>query len=172
MRKHKTRNMIAGLLPVALIVSACGVDVGVGPHPSLRQPAAVTAEENDDQTQITSLPPREMQEGECTVFLWSEENSRPLVYVQNIAAEHSTMLINSRSVDLERQQASDMIIPGFYARQSFTSDTAELTVRLKPEAGRNLYEGIKIPAGILTVKNQDQSQSIVSVSGLLGCNLS
>ncbi len=158
------------IVPVVILLSACGVDVGVGPHPSLRQPASI--QPNGTGAVLTTLPPREMEKGECAVFLWSEESSRPLVYVQNIASEQSTMLINQKSVDLARDGASDMIIPGFYAQQSFKSDTTELIVRLKPEVGRNLYEGIKIPSGVLTVKNQDQSQNILAVSGLLGCNLS
>jgi hypothetical protein len=59
-----------------------------------------------------------------------------------------------------------------YLLQNFKTDNMEFSVRLKPEAGRNLYEGIKIPSGVLTVRNKDQSQNIIAVSGLLGCNLS
>jgi len=82
------------------------------------------------------------------------------------------MLIDNQSVDLGREQATDMVIPGFYARQNFKTETMELSVRLKPEEGRNLYEGIKIPSGILSLRNDDQSENIIAVSGLLGCNLS
>ncbi len=158
------------IIPFALFVGACGVDMGIGPHPSLRQPDVANVNVNNSE-KMASLPPREMAKGECAVFLWSEESARPLVYVQNIATDYSTMLIDNQSVDLGREQASDMVIPGFFARQNFKSDNMELSVRLKPEQGRNLYEGIKIPSGILTVKKEDHSQNIVAVSGLLGCNL-
>ena len=166
MNRFRKLRGLGAAVPIALLLTSCGVDVGVGPHPSLRQPAAVQQLPNN--TQMTSLPPRQMAQGECALFLWSEESSRPLVFVQNIANDHTTMLIDNQSVDLGREQATDMVIPGFYARQNFKTETMELSVRLKPEDGRNLYEGIKIPSGILSLRNDDQSENIIAVSGLLG----
>lgn len=160
---------ITTLAMLTTLISACGSNVGIGPHPSLRQ-TEVSPERMPD-TRLATLPPREMAKGECAVFLWSEESSRPLVFVQNIATNQSTMLIDHQQVDFDRSQASDMIIPGFFARQNFSTDKMQLSVRLRPEDGRNLYEGIKIPSGIITVTNDDQSENIVAVSGLLGCNL-
>lgn len=166
------RNMrdFGAITFITLLLGACGVEAGLGKLPSARQTLA-SQENNAGGSSLSTLPPREMNTGECAVFLWSEENSRPLVYVQNIATDQSTMLIDRKSVELARNQASEMIIPGFYARQVFTANNVHLSVRLRPDAGRNLYEGIKIPSGILTVRRDDQSENIMSVSGLLGCNI-
>ncbi len=155
-------------LIAALFLTACGADVGLGRPPGVTQAVPENARPNNV---ISTLPPLEMKQGECAIFLWAEESARPLVFTQNIATDQATVLINGQSIGVKRDQASEIVIPGFFARQSFSSREMSLNVRLKPGPARNLYEGIKIPSGILTTKNEDKSENIIAVSGLLGCNL-
>jgi hypothetical protein len=44
-------------------------------------------------------------------------------------------------------------------------------VRINPNPVRNIYEGIKIPTGVITIEDANGSRSIIPVSGMLGCNL-
>ena len=159
----------ATILTMMLALGACGTKVGLGNPQGM--PNETTSSASNASSSISTLPPLQMKKGQCAIFLWSEESSRPLVFTQDIATEHATILIDGTSNRLNRDQSTEMIIPGFFARQEFSDDTMKMSVRLKVDQGRNLYEGIKIPSGILSVKKNDDSENIISVSGLLGCNL-
>jgi len=142
---------------------------GAGPGPGPAAPARASSSVR--ATMLLTLPPQEMNKGECTIFLWAKQDNRPLVFTQNIATDQAKVLISGQALIMKRDQASEAVLPGFYTRQHYSGNNVTLDIRLIPGEGRNLYEGIKIPNGIMTVKNADKSESIISVSGLLGCNL-
>ena len=160
---------IALLVLAALFSSGCGADVGLG-----RPPGAEPTTDIPTQTRgrfISTLPAQELNDGECAIFLWGEQTTRPLVFTQNIQMDWASALIDQRDIKVARTEASEIVIPGFFARQRFQARNVTLDVRLKPEDGRNLYEGIKIPSGIISVRKKDGTENIMSVSGLLGCKI-
>ena len=59
----------------------------------------------------------------------------------------------------------------FYKKQTFTANNKTIEVRINPYPVRNIYEGIKIPTGVITIEDANGSRSIIPVSGMLGCNL-
>ncbi len=158
------------LAAVCLSLAACGADIGLGKPPGTTR-SVVSTDEKIKSDRLSTLPAQKLDKGECAIFLWSENVGRPLVFAQNIKTDKASLLINKAAMTLNRKEATAPVIPGFFAKQSFSNDEIYLDVRLRSEAGRNLYEGIKIPSGILTVRNPDRSENIISVSGLLGCNL-
>lgn len=149
-------------------LSACGANVGMGRPPSAKSQTA--AQRVGSSEMMSSLPAQELEKGACVIFLWGMESSRPLIFTQNVSTDSAFALIDNKRILITRDQASELVIPGFYARQRFLSGGMSIDVRLKPGEGRNLYEGIKIPTGILSIKKADGSETIVSASGLLGCN--
>ena len=56
---------------------------------------------------------------------------------------------------------------------SFASeDLKRSKIRFLRQANEmNIYEGIKIPTGVITIEDANGSRSIIPVSGMLGCNL-
>lgn len=158
-------NKVIAITVIVFSISSCGSSnnhqiVSSGP-----------SNMTEDQKELISLPAQELVKGECAIFLWGKENSRPLVFSQTIKSGDAIALIDNSANTLIRQQASDLVIPGFYENQTFSFDRGIVSIKLRPEASRNLYEGIKIPSGIMNIKKNDGSENIVSVSGLLGCNL-
>lgn len=129
------------------------------------------ADNGSNQEKLRSLPAQELSKGECAVFLWGTESTRPLVFTQTIKTGNAKALIDNAAVSLIRIEASNIIIPGFYENQTFSFDLGSVNIKLRPDGDRNLYEGIKIPSGIMSIKRNDKSENIISVSGLLGCNL-
>lgn len=163
---------------IVLTLAGCSAKVGLGHPPGMRGagpgPGPVTSARASSSVRATvllTLPPQEMNKGECTIFLWAKQDNRPLVFTQNIATDQAKVLVSGQALIMKRDQASEAVLPGFYARQHYVGNNVILDIRLVPDEGRNLYEGIKIPNGIMTVKNADKSETIISVSGLLGCNL-
>lgn len=122
-------------------------------------------------TVLSSLPAQKMDKGECITFLWAEQANRPLIFTHNIKDDSATILIGQESVNAIRTNAKDNIIPAFYANQVYKAENSSIEVKLKPEQAHNIYEGIKIPAGLISIQRPDGSQDIIPVSGMLGCNM-
>ncbi|MCC3861752.1 hypothetical protein [Pseudemcibacter aquimaris] len=158
MSKNNTLlKIMIGALPIVL--TACGGD-------GVFQTTQPTAPEN-----VSTLPAQSMEKGECITFLWAEQVNRPLIFTHNIKDDSATILINQQSVTGTRTSVEGSVIPGFFTSQSYKANDAVIDIKLKPDAAQNIYEGIKIPSGLITIKSQDGSQNIIPVSGMLGCNM-
>ncbi|MFC7158119.1 hypothetical protein [Pseudidiomarina halophila] len=60
---------------------------------------------------ISTLPPREMQPGQCGLFLWSKVPQRELVFYSNSADMTGDMMIDGAARSLTRTSAEG---EGFY----------------------------------------------------------
>lgn len=135
------------------------------------EPATKPTNASSASATLKSLPAQTMDKGECVTFLWADQTNRPLIYSQNMNSDDATFLIDNKSVSAVRASAEENVMAGFYKKQTFIVDNNNIEVRINPEPVRNIYEGIKIPTGVIIIENVDGSRSIIPVSGMLGCNL-
>ena len=80
----------------------------------------------------------------------------------------ATAIQYSKEVQQFFDRKHKLFINGEWVEAS-TGKTIE--VRINPDPVRNIYEGIKIPNGVITIESTDGGRSIIPVSGMLGCNL-
>ena len=159
--KYKNKPFILSFVMMPILLSSCA------------QMGTNQGEANNTKTvaSLNTLPAQTMDKGECVTFLWAEQTNRPLIYTQNMNSSNATLLIENKSVSAPRSSAEENIVAGFYKKQTFTADSKTIEVRINPNPVRNIYEGIKIPTGVITIEDANGSRSIIPVSGMLGCNL-
>lgn len=159
--RHKKTVFTLSLMMMPFLLSSCA-------QMGSDQSQTNTNQEIDS---LRTLPAQTMDKGECVTFLWAEQTNRPLIYTHNMNSTNATILIDNKSVSAPRSTADENIVAGFYKKQTFKVDNKNVEVRINPDPVRNIYEGIKIPTGVITIEDADGSRSIIPVSGMLGCNL-
>jgi|GEM_PF-987874 hypothetical protein len=158
---NKKQRFMVLFAVMPLLLSSCA-ELGAMSEPSNNSNAVPV---------LNSLPALTMEKGECITFLWAEQTNRPLIYTQNMNGDEATLLIDNKPVSATRTSADENVIAGFYRKQMYVVDGKTIEVRINPDPVRNIYEGIKIPNGVITIESTDGGRSIIPVSGMLGCNL-
>lgn len=115
------------------------------------------------------LSAQELAVGQCGLFLWGRTDGRPLQLFQNV----TTGALKLAFIDGEQQvrvtRQARPIVDRFYADQGMVAGEVTIDIDLRPEAGRNLVRGIKIPKGQIAVMAPDGTRTLIAVTGLFGC---
>ena len=150
---------------IALLVglAACGGQSG-----EKGAPAAVTMPFDPERAIISQLPAQSLEPGGCGLFLWGTGSGRPLQFFQHGATGEVEMPFRP-GAQLTRLSAEELIVEGFFARQSFQMDDIRVDVNLRAAESRNVLRGIPVSAGQIGFTEPSGRQTYLSVIGLFGC---
>ncbi|NBR79928.1 MAG: hypothetical protein EBT71_07865 [Alphaproteobacteria bacterium] len=153
---------VSGKIFVALsvlLVTACA---------SPSEPNISLAPFDPEQAVTAQLPAQDLQPGGCGLFLWGTGNGRPLQFFQHAKTGKVDMPFRP-GAKITRLSADELIVEGFFARQSFQMDELRVDVDLRAGEGRNVLRGIPISAGQIGFTEPSGRQTYLSVIGLFGC---
>lgn len=163
------RALVLLLLPLG--VAACSATTGgQSPKAQADQRDAVLLPLGDDEvlSHLSALPPQNMPDGDCGLFLWLKRDDSPLVFFQKSDGQ-AHMAIDGSVAPLNRTANSGRIALSYYEAQSFTGPGISLDVTVTPESKRSLQQGLKLPTGSLSVEVDGGWSAVLPVVGLIGC---
>ncbi|MFC7050306.1 hypothetical protein [Emcibacter nanhaiensis] len=118
---------------------------------------------------ISTLPPREMQPGQCGLFLWSKVPQRELVFYSNSADMTGDMMIDGAARSLTRTSAEGEGFYGQFTRQVFDGEGYSVQLLLEPELRDGMANSVVIPRGSLRLTKPDGWEHVMAVGGLISC---
>ncbi len=155
-----------------LLLAACSFASGPVNDPAAsidRAPVTVTALGADEVlSRIKPMPPQQIPNGECGLFLWAKRQDTPLVFFQR-SGGNTFMHLDGQVVELTRTSAVDQIALQFYQAQTFVIEGLTVKIDVKPEQIRSLQQGLKIPSGSISITTKDGWSAAMPVAGAIGC---
>lgn len=147
-------------------LAACATDGGEdAPAPGNETAPPAAAEAAPVSGPIGVLAPRDLDDGECGLFLYSRRAAPQFIFYAQDGAGIARMNLDSAEVSLTRKDAARRDLA---AEQAYQGENG-LRVELNLEIGEALTGGIRIPAGSLRLSQPDGWDLVVPVTGLTAC---
>ena len=118
--------------------------------------------------EVGTLPPQELEEGKCGLFLWTNASEPRLVFV-SINDGNARMLINGEDLALARNAAEGREYLGQFESQSFYSPEMSVVLSMEVERRPTIVDGAVVPSATLRVTEPNGWETVIPVGGLIGC---
>lgn len=123
-----------------------------------------------DQSQANTRPqlsPKDLQAGECGLFLFTRDTPRRFVLFSRAASNQAILFIEDAEITLPLTAAGGDIFGQFLTRQTFSNDTETVNLTLTP--GEKIEDGQRIPVASLTRTMADGWDVITPLQGVRAC---
>ena len=119
-------------------------------------------------TELGTLPPRELSEGQCGLFLWADVSNPRLVFSseRNGSAQ---MIINGEEVTLARNAAEGRQYFGQFESQHFYSPNLNISLNMVIEQRPAMPDGAVVPSGTLRMIENSGWETVMPIGGVIGC---
>ena len=158
------------LILAMLLVGACAAKTPA-PKVDANLDAATLPRLGQDEilSRLSALPGQQLAAGECGLFLWLKRDDAPLVLFQRSKSDEARMIIDGKVTALKRTSLDGPIGLSFFEKQDFTAGDMTFSLRIQAERDKNLQQGLKVPAGILSMASADGWSAALPVAGAIGC---
>ncbi|WCL53745.1 hypothetical protein [Gimibacter soli] len=162
------RLFTAVVAGAGLMLSACTGTTNT--PPAAQAPAAPAApSEEGPAGRIGTLPPQELADGTCGLYLFAREVGRRLVFVSDTTSTDARMQIDGRPAQLTRVSASGTAAGRFFPEMRYEAGGVTVSVSYVPEMNGNLSGGAVIREGRLTFADASGWSYVMPVAGLIAC---
>ncbi len=157
-------------LAFILCVVAC-TPVSTQEKPATVVPVAEAKPLGQDEviSRLSALPPQELNDGECGLFLWLKREDAPLLYFQRSSTPSALIVLDGELAVLARQSARGLIGSTFYSEQSSAKEDVTASLKIQVERDGGLRQGMKVPAGTLMLEGADGWSAVLAIAGAIGC---
>lgn len=163
-RARALESLILGGICAGL--AACATD-GAGRAGTVDEaPAPVAAAAQPVTGPVGVLAPRELEAGECGLFLYARRAEPQFIFFAQDGAGTAQMNLDGAEESLTRSEAA---VQRELATQQAYQGEGGLRVELSLEIGEALTGGIRIPAGSLRLSQPDGWDLVIPVTGLSAC---
>ncbi len=121
---------------------------------------------NQADTRV-QLSPKDLQAGECGLFLFTRGTPRRFVLFSSAASNQAIVFIENKEITLPLTAAGGDIFGQFLTRQTFSNDTETVKLTLSP--GEKIEGGQRIPVASLTRTMADGWDVITPLQGVRAC---
>ncbi len=134
---------------------------------------AVTQQENESAAAapqgdtIMQLSPRDLNPGECALFLFTRDTPRRFVLFSRAASNQASIMLENEEVTLPLTAAGGDILGQFLTRQTFSNGSETINLTLTP--GDVIEDGQRIPVASLTRSVPDGWDVITPLQGVRAC---
>ncbi|WP_440958051.1 hypothetical protein ACFELO_12265 [Oceanicaulis sp. LC35] len=153
------RWILAGLC--ALGVSACAT--GAPDRAPLIEQARSTPDRAD------SLPPQELADGQCGIFLFGMGEGHPFVVFENERAGRALILHDGVIHELGATPQPGAFVLGESFRRVYLDQTASLVFTLTGEVGEATGSGPRLENVLLRARAMDGSETVRPLGGVYSC---
>ena len=153
------RHILAGLC--ALGISACA---STGPAPSASMgPQSVASARAD------SLPPQELADGECGLFLFGMGEGHPFVVFENVTAGRALVVHEGviHAPDISDQPG--VFVPGERFMRAYSAPGASLAFTLTGRVGEETGSGPRLDEALLRIRSADGAETVRPLGGVYSC---
>ena len=118
--------------------------------------------------ELGTLPPRELSEGQCGLFLWADVANPRLVFSSERSGS-AQMIINGEEVTLARNAAEGRQFLGQFETQQFYSPNLNISLNMVIEQRPAMPGGAVVPSGTMRMIENSGWETVMPVGGVIGC---
>jgi len=157
---------LSALAPIAALAAACAVSQPAtdAEIPTQPQPASAGAPAKP----IGPLPPQQLEEGECGLFLWSRDDAPELIFFANLSRSRALMNLDGTLTPMARASEDGAAQAGLTRQQSWRGQGGA-AAGLSLEIGESLRGGVRVPVASVRVTQADGWDRVVPAAGLTAC---
>lgn len=163
MQRRSNRSFFTTALAFAAVCGQFGLAIAAEEDEAMApDPADVTT------VQVGTLPPQQLDDGECGLFLWTNSSDPRLVFA-SLSGGTAHMVVNGEDLDLARNVAEGQEYLGQFEKQNFYSPDLNVALNIVVERRANIVDGAVIPSATLRVTETNGWETVIPVGGLIGC---
>lgn len=160
--------LIALLVAGVLVLGGCAS----GGTPSRTSGTASDGEAiigDPDGLEIGGLPPRQLEEGECGLFLFTPRPTARFVFFANAARATGEMRINGDLVTFARTATDGEVFDQHFAESEYRAAAQGLVLSLSLRPAGRMQGGTRVESGAIRVRKTDGWSMVVPVAGATAC---
>ncbi len=175
------------LLPILAVLSlaACaGTDPDQGTQPVVNAPqknqsfqeleaktptAPTVAIDERLISRVGALPPQQLDENSCGLFLWANLPKRTLVFHSKSNTTNGVMMLDGSVKNLTRTSGEGQPFAGFFTEQSLTIGDTNVKLQFIPEQEKGFTDGAIIRRASVRMSDGTGWEVVMPVAGLIGC---
>lgn len=155
----------------ALMCASLGACATVPTAPTASTTPATTAVADDVaiEQRIGTLPPQELEDGSCGMFLWARDSHRNLVFFTSDRTRQAHLVLDGQQIALPRTVAEGDLVFGQYTRQEFSQAGIDLRLVVQPDPDSGIIGGAVVRQGMLNIRDAKGWDFVLPVAGLIAC---
>ena len=159
---------LGSLLIAGLAVAGCASGA-TDTRTSAGASAATAVIGDPDGLEIGALPPRQLEEGECGLFLFTSRPSARFVFFSNAARATGEMRIDGGVVTFARTSTGGEVFDQHFAESEYRAPTQGLVLSLSLRPAGRMQGGTRVESGAIRVRKTDGWSMVVPVAGATAC---
>ncbi|PWE17107.1 hypothetical protein DDZ18_10435 [Marinicauda salina] len=153
----------AATLAAILLLTGCAQIPGAAPNVAPAEPAAGA------ETRLEQLPPQQLAEGECGLFVWTRAQPHRFILFENESRGMARILHDARILNIATHGGPAAFSTGTPVERTYRDAENGLIFTLEGEAGEPTAAGVRLQRGLLRTRLADGAEIVAPVLGVRSC---